>query len=224
MALDVARIRGLCFDVDGTLSDTDDQTVMRISRWFRSFNFMFADRDYMRASRRFLMWAEAPGNVALGFLDTVGLDDGFIRLWEWSNRIRPLPMKNFMLIPGSREVLTSLYGRYPMAVVSARDEKSTLAFLDQYELRPFFDVIVTALTVSHTKPFPDPIHFAARAMGIESESCLMIGDTTVDILAGKAAHCQTAGVLCGFGEEAELRKRGADIILQGMHELYQALN
>ena len=41
----------------------------------------------------------------------------------------------------------------------------------------------------------------------------MIGDTTVDMRAGKAAGAQTVGVLCGFGEEPELRQLGADLIL-----------
>jgi phosphoglycolate phosphatase len=42
----------------------------------------------------------------------------------------------------------------------------------------------------------------------------MIGDTTVDILAGRSAGAQTVGVLCGFGEEPELRRLGADLILE----------
>lgn len=40
----------------------------------------------------------------------------------------------------------------------------------------------------------------------------MVGDTTVDILAGRSAGAQTLGVLCGFGAEPELRKAGADEI------------
>jgi phosphoglycolate phosphatase-like HAD superfamily hydrolase len=224
MPLDIRRIRALCFDVDGTLSDTDDQMVKQVGKWLRPFSFLFKDRDYLRAARRFVMWAEAPGNALLGLLDKLGMDDEFFRLWEWINRNRPLPMKNFMLIPGAKEMLADLYARYPMAVVSARDEKSTLAFLDKFELRPYFKVVVTALTVPHTKPYPDPIYFAAGAMGVRPESCLMVGDTTVDILAGKASGCQTVGVLCGFGEEHELRKRGADMILMGTHELSQVLN
>jgi len=73
---------------------------------------------------------------------------------------------------------------------------------------------VTALTAEHTKPFPDPILYAAHRMGVSPEACLMIGDTNVDIRAGKAAGAQTVGVLCGFGEERELRRRGADLILE----------
>jgi phosphoglycolate phosphatase-like HAD superfamily hydrolase len=51
----------------------------------------------------------------------------------------------------------------------------------------------------------------------------MIGDTTVDILAGKAAGAQTVGVLCGFGEEAELRRAGADLIVKDLKELFDLM-
>jgi phosphoglycolate phosphatase len=51
----------------------------------------------------------------------------------------------------------------------------------------------------------------------------MVGDTSVDIRAGKAAGAQTAGVLCGFGQEAELRRMGADLILPTTPLLVEAL-
>ena len=51
-------------------------------------------------------------------------------------------------------------------------------------------------------------------MNVQPDECLMIGDTTVDIRAAKAAGAQSVGVLCGFGEEKELRQAGADLILE----------
>jgi N-acetyl-D-muramate 6-phosphate phosphatase len=96
-------------------------------------------------------------------------------------------------------------------------------FLNQFSLAPYFKCIATDQTCEHTKPFPDPILWAAREMGVLPEACLMVGDTTVDIRAGKAAGTQTVGVLCGFGEEAELRERGADMILSMTSELVQVL-
>jgi phosphoglycolate phosphatase-like HAD superfamily hydrolase len=51
----------------------------------------------------------------------------------------------------------------------------------------------------------------------------MIGDTTVDVLAGKRAGAQTVGLLCGFGTEGELRRAGADIILKDLRELHKLL-
>jgi phosphoglycolate phosphatase-like HAD superfamily hydrolase len=51
----------------------------------------------------------------------------------------------------------------------------------------------------------------------------MVGDTTVDIRAGRAAGTQTVGVLCGFGEEPELRRYQADMILATTPELTRVL-
>ena len=213
MPLDLPRIQALCFDVDGTLSDTDDQFVERVAGYLRPLRLLLPGQDVSHAARRFVMWAEAPGNLLIGIPDWLGLDAPLAALLEWFNRRYPRPMKHFLLVPGVKTMLDQIKGQYPMAIVSARDEASTLMFLDQFELRPYFDPIVTALTAEHTKPYPDPILYAAQKMGIQPENCLMIGDTTVDIRAGKAAHAQTVGVLCGFGEKDELRANAADEIL-----------
>jgi HAD superfamily hydrolase (TIGR01509 family) len=169
------------------------------------------------------MWIEAPGNALLGFADTLGIDDEMIGLIHWLSRHRRFKPKHFLLIPGVDAMLEKLHGRYPMAVVSARDEEGTLAFLEQFDLVKYFDVIVTGLSAKHTKPYPDPILLAAQRMNVAPEACLMIGDTTVDIRAGKSAGAQAVGVLCGFGEEPELRKMGADLILPDTTKLLEVL-
>jgi len=219
MFLDLQRIHALCFDVDGTLSDTDDMYIQKVARFLPRFLF----KDPQKAARRFVMWVESPGNALIGLPDVFGLDDEMLRLWEWLNRHRPRPMKHFMLVPGVKEMLERLHGKYPLAVVSARDDRSTREFLAQFELTGYFDEIVTAITAEHTKPYPDPILYAAQKMGVAAENCLMIGDTTVDIRAGKAAGTQTVGVLCGFGERAELERRGTDLILNTTAELADVL-
>jgi N-acetyl-D-muramate 6-phosphate phosphatase len=215
MALDIPRIKALCFDVDGTLSDTDDLYAQKIVDLLPRFLF----HNPMQTARRIVMWVEAPGNALLGFADTIGIDDEMTAFIEWLNRNRKSSVKKFLLVPGVDQMLAQLKGRYPMAVVSARDEKSTVRFLNQFDLQKYFDVIVTGLSTPHTKPYPDPILFAAERMGVRPEACLMIGDTTVDIRAGKAAGAQAIGVLCGFGEEDELLQLGADLILKSTSDL-----
>jgi phosphoglycolate phosphatase-like HAD superfamily hydrolase len=223
MPLDLSRIRALCFDVDGTLSNTDDLYAQRIARTLRPLRLIFRHRDHRRAARRLVMWAEAPGNALMGLPDILGLDDELLGLVEWLNRKRSRPMKHFLIVPGVKEALERLHGGYLLAVVSARDHRSTLDFLEQYGLSRLFYPIVTAVTVGHTKPFPDPVLYAAQQMGVPPRNCLMIGDTTVDIRAGRAAGAQTVGVLCGFGQEPELRRRGADLILDSTADLADVL-
>ena len=220
MSLNIPLIKALCFDVDGTLSDTDDLYAQKVSPYLPKA--LFADPDH--TARRLVMWVEAPGNALLGFADKAGVDDEMGLLIDWMSRHQTNTLKKFLLIPGVDEMLAALKGRYPMAIVSARHEKSTMHFLQQFDLVKYFDVIVTGLSAPHTKPFPDPILLAAQKMGVKPEECLMVGDTTVDIRAGKLAGAQTVGVLCGFGEEQELRDMGANLILSNTHQLVDVLN
>jgi len=219
MTLDIPRIKALCFDVDGTLSDTDDVYVHKVSRYFPRFLF----KDPEHAARRFVMWVEAPGNALLGLTDTIGLDDEIVALIDWISRHQRKQSKTFWLIPGVGEMLKQLKRHYPLSVVSARDVNGTMHFLEQFNLVQYFDAIITGQSAEHTKPYPDPILLAAERMGVKPEECLMIGDTTVDIRAGKSAGTQTVGVLCGFGEEPELRKKGADMILKTTSDLTDIL-
>ena len=96
-------------------------------------------------------------------------------------------------------------------MVSARDAVSTGHFLDHFKLKDYFNVIVTAQTCEHTKPYPDPVVYAAQQIGVDPGACVMIGDTIVDIHAGKSAGAQTVAVLCGFGTRKALKRAGADI-------------
>jgi HAD superfamily hydrolase (TIGR01549 family) len=220
MPIDTDRVQALCFDVDGTLRDTDDQLVLRLSRSLGWSRFIYPEFNPQTFARKVIMAIENPGNLLLGLPDRLGLDHHLASASKKLSWLRPRKKtSHFLMIPGVKDLLAHLYPHYPMAVVSARDERNTLEFLDHFELRSYFQTIVTAQTCRYTKPFPDPVLYAARAMGVQSANCLMIGDTTVDIRSGRSAGAQTIGVLCGFGEESELRRAGADHIMANTPDL-----
>jgi HAD superfamily hydrolase (TIGR01509 family) len=220
MPIDLNRVRLICFDVDGTLSDTDDQWVSRLSGMLRFLPRIFPQARSERLARRIVMGLESPGNFLFSIPDLFGLDDELARLVHWFNTHRPIRHgQPYPLVPGVAGLLDALGKRYPLMVVSARDEAGTLSFLDAHQLTGRFQAVITGQTCAHTKPFPDPILEAARRAGVSPAECLMVGDTTVDIIAARRAGAQSVGVLCGFGEEAELRRAGADEILPSTADL-----
>jgi HAD superfamily hydrolase (TIGR01549 family) len=170
------------------------------------------------------MTLDTPINAVYTALDWIGLDATMIVVLERMNSLKLHKSKaNLPLISGARQALESLSQKYPMAIVSARGEKGTQEFFEYHNLEDLFVCIASGQTTPHTKPWPDPILWCAEKMGVPPESCLMIGDTTVDIRAGLAAGCQTAGVLSGFGDEKELSRAGANILLDSVGQLEEAL-
>lgn len=222
--LDREQIKAICFDVDGTLSDTDDVWVSTFSRRLK-FVLPWMKKETLHSiARSLVMAAESPANLAYRMLDWLHLDDQVGKVTSWIARQKGvITGKTFQVIPGVIPMLDAFNGKLPLAIVSARNEPSTLQFLQQFNILEHFQVVVTSQTCTYTKPYPDPVLHAARIMQVAPENCLMVGDTTVDILSGKRAGMQTVGVLCGFGREKELCKAGADLILASTADLIHYL-
>lgn len=219
MPLEISRIRAICFDIDGTLSDTDDQMIAQVVPWLFPMRLFSPAVALPAIGRRLVMMLESPLNLVYEWLDQLNLDGLLTRLMGYFQARSNQKKSRFLLIDGVLSMLQALYEKYPLAIVSARDESNVYAFLRQFKLLKYFKVIVTSQTCLHTKPFPEPLLFAAQRLGVDPHSILMVGDTTVDIKTGRRAGAQTLGVLCGFGTEKELIRSGADLILPSTADL-----
>ncbi len=223
MAFNKKRIKAICFDIDGTLSDTDNQMVAQVQRWLNPLQFFIDQEALPIIARRLVMALESPVNVIYEWLDRLNLDRILARLMDRFAGKGYRKRDQFLLVEGVVPMLDSLSKKYPLAIVSARDEKSATNFLKQFKLVKYFKVIITSQTCPHTKPFAQPLLFAAERLGIPPQELLMVGDTYVDIKTGKRAGAQTLGVLCGFGTEKELKREGADKILASTADLKELL-
>ena len=214
------EIDAILFDLDGTLIETDDDAVETIARRLTPLKWLLPRRDPRRAARRIVTACEGPCNSILTFLDRLGLDDDLLDIGDRLRRLRgqytPL---NFRPVDGVVETLRDLSRRYHLGIVTTRSHREAEVFLAQQDLTDLVQVIVGREDTWRIKPHPSPIQHAAEQLGVSVERCLMVGDTTVDILAARAAGARSVGVLCGFGEEDELERAGADVILKTTGEL-----
>jgi phosphoglycolate phosphatase-like HAD superfamily hydrolase len=214
------EIDAVLFDLDGTLVETDDDAVEQLTRRLRRLRWMLPGRDPDRTARRILVAAESPANSMLTLLDRVGLDDNVLDLGERLFRMRGLSTPlNFRPVEGVIEALHDLGRRYHLAIVTTRSRLHAESFLKQAGLAELVTVIVSREDTWRIKPHPDPILHAAKALDVPVERCLMVGDTTVDVLAARAAGARSVGVLSGFGVEKDLDRAGADMIVDSAAKL-----
>jgi len=220
----LARIRAILFDIDGTLANTDDDYIDRIASFMKPFHLINSGRTSREWARWLVTHTETPANLMKTVMDRLYIDE---LIGAVSDRLHLItgssPVNRLTMIEGIHAMLEELRREYRLAIVTAREQRSSMAFLDQFALLPYFEVIVTARTTLRSKPHPAPIEYAAKQLGVQVGQCVMVGDTTVDMRSASSAGALGVGVLCGFGQREELLAAGADIIIGETRELTDLL-
>lgn len=214
------KLEAVLFDLDGTLMDTDDQAVEKLAYQLHRLHWSHPNR----AARRLIMASETPGNTLMTVIDALGLDAPLMGFTNRLRRWRGLRTQgDFRIIAGAHEMLTTLKERYRLAIVTTRGLSEAQAFVDQYDLQGIFELLVTRESTWRLKPHPAPIQHAALLLGVPVERCVMVGDTTVDVKSARRAGAWAVAVKCGFGEQEELERAGAHVILEHTSHLSSLL-
>jgi HAD superfamily hydrolase (TIGR01549 family) len=217
-------VRAILFDLDGTLLDADDMMVERTAARIAPFELLRRLYDSKRLARQLVMAAEGPLNWTVTVLDAVGLDETFLAFEDWLERVYGHRAPDqYIAVEGVVRFVQQSSQVYDLAIATTRTRKDTTAFVERFGLDGCFKAVITREDVRRLKPHPEPILRAAEVLGHAPEQCIVVGDTTVDVRAGKGAGALTVAVLCGFGERPELARHNPDLILESPAELMRYL-
>ncbi len=187
-------MKAVLFDIDGTLLNTHE--------------FIVSAYEYALASiGKTITRAEAEaylrvGKNLFGTYEHMHPEENTELL---AQRLHEYQRDKFHLIQpfdGARDVLTELKrAGYKLAAVTNRSRSSAIPSLEQTELNEFFDARICPEDTLRTKPDPEHIHTALRALGLEAEQAWMVGDTHADIEAAHSAGVRSIGISHSGGDD-----------------------
>lgn len=228
----LAGVQAILFDKDGTLFDFSASW----SAWAASLLHHLSDGDAARASAmaQAIRFDLGAGRFLPDSPVIAGTMDEPVRLLgplvpDWSEgalkaylfrsaaqaeMVPPVPLAP--LLQGLRACNLVLGVATNDAEAIARDHLTQAGILDQFAHVLGYDSGFTP------KPAPDMLLGFARFAGLEARSVVMIGDSTHDLIAGRAAGMQTVAVLTGIASEADLAPY-ADYVVADIGHLPQLL-
>ncbi len=217
-----ADIGGIVFDKDGTLFDFHTTWA----DWTRSLLDMLAHRhgaaretlaqavDFDLATGRFL-----PTSALIGATNREGAEllaaaipgadareiEDTIRVTSAEAPLAPaVPLVPFLSGLAARGLKIGL--------VTNDTEYGARAHLGSAGVLDHFDFIAGYDTGHGAKPEAGALLAFARAMALEPRNVVMVGDSTHDLLAGRAAGMHTLGVLTGIAEAPELAPHADEVL------------
>ncbi len=100
-----------------------------------------------------------------------------------------------------------------LAVVTAKNEPHARKIIAHLPFGGCFDDIIGATPDGSRSHKPELIGEALHRLSLRAADCWMIGDRHLDIEGARHHGMRNAGVLWGFGGEAELRDAGAGALV-----------
>ncbi|WP_082411835.1 HAD-IIIA family hydrolase, partial [Methylogaea oryzae] len=124
------------------------------------------------------------------------------------------------LFPGVLEGVAELKRQgYKLAVLTNKHSKFTLPLLEQLGVAAYMDYIGCGDQFDKHKPHPEPLLKTAERFGVRPEQCLMVGDSTNDVQAARAAGYGILVVPYGYRSCERVEDLGADGVIDSIAQL-----
>jgi phosphoglycolate phosphatase len=206
------------FDLDGTLIDSRADITTSLNRMLARMGMRPLSEDRVAD----FVGSGVPKLVERALREITGrtpesdlLENGILLFREeYGNHL----LDRTRLCRGVREALDSL-AQASFAVVTNKPESFSRRILAGLGIENRFCTILGGDSVQKRKPDPEAILKAMESCHASSAETVMIGDSAVDIEAGKAAGVMTCGVVGGFRPREELEAAGCDLIIESLLEL-----
>ena len=210
--------RAVLFDFDGTLTPSLPLWVKAFHVALEKFGIALSDVEVIQ--RLFYRdWTEAAVDLRIGSAEQ--FRDEIFRGLRLAFHEAELFPEAYSTLQRCRDngLQTALVTSAPKAVIDD--------VMPRLQLRELFDFVVCADDVRHFKPHPEPVQMALSDLARTPQEAIMVGDSTADILAGKAAGTATALFMptehAAFHHFETLRAAEPDHIFTGHAELPKIL-
>ena len=125
---------------------------------------------------------------------------------------------------GAAEALRRLHeAGLRIAIVTNKQQRFAHSLLRLLGLIRWVDLVVGGDTCERRKPDPQPLLHACAALGVPAAAALMVGDSTNDVQAARAAGIPVLCVPHGYNEGEDPRALPCDAIVEKLTDVADAL-
>jgi phosphoglycolate phosphatase len=217
MALNPTELQAVIVDLDGTMLDT-------VGDFIAALNVTLGELGQPGVDRAFVERTVGKGSEHLirSTLLQVGADASlYAPAWAlYQRHYRAINGEHSTVYPGVVEGLERLAGRgLKLACLTNKPTAFAIALLRKKGLHRYFSVVFGGDAFERKKPDPLPLLKTCEALGCPPARTLMLGDSSNDARAARAAGCPVVLVSYGYNHGEPVACVDADEVINRLDVL-----
>jgi beta-phosphoglucomutase len=205
--------KAVIFDWDGTLADTRRVIVLSFQKALNESNLTVSD-EYIE--RRIGIGAAETFREILRSANRQFDEKLIERLVERKSELEIELASQVKLFPGVQDLLGALHGRLNVGLASMNNRSVILHLLEANNLTKYFGTILTAESISRSKPNPEIFLKTAEKLKTSPEQCVVLEDSIFGVKAAKSGGMGCIAVTTGVYSRAELEREKADLVVDSL--------
>lgn len=219
------NIRGIAFDLDGTLIDSSLGLSQAVDMTLYAMEFPAAGEE------RVITWIGNGADILIQRALTWALKDEQPSLAQLTMARKLFDRfytetveEGSFLFPEVVTTLSSLKEQGLMlGVVTNKPTPFVMPLLERFGIAHDFQVIIGGDDVKQKKPHPEALFNTMSAMKLSAEELLFVGDSRNDIQAAKAAGCLSVGLTYGYNYGEAIELSNPDVVFDSFGDLLPLL-
>ncbi|WP_416136212.1 phosphoglycolate phosphatase [Aquabacterium sp. A7-Y] len=200
--------------------DTIGDFVVALNRMLDDLALPHVDRDFIERT----VGKGSEHLIRMTLTQVAGADSvetRFTAAWDrYQHHYLAINGEHSAVFPGVAEGLRALQARgLVLACLTNKPTAFALPLLEKKGLAPFFKLAFGGDAFERKKPDPLPLLKTCEALGTEPGRTLMIGDSSNDAKAARAAGCPVVLVSYGYNHGEPVRSAPADAFVDRLDEL-----
>ncbi|AID92635.1 phosphoglycolate phosphatase [Klebsiella michiganensis] len=234
------NIRGVAFDLDGTLVDSAPGLTAAVDNALYALELPMAGEERVVTwigngadvlILRALTWARqeraalraAQGKPSVDHDDIPQAEQQAILRKLFDRYYGEVAEEGSFLFPAVADTLGALHAKgLPLALVTNKPTPFVAPILASLDIAKYFTVVIGGDDVKNKKPHPEPLLLVAEKLGLAPAELLFVGDSRNDIQAAKAAGCSSIGLTYGYNYGEPISLSEPDYIFDQFNELLPA--
>ena len=207
-------IRGIIFDFDGTILDTEYPEFVVWREFFKSYNTDLKPTEWAKT----LGTTNKEFNPLQDLAQQVGLSTDLDELLDLRRDQIMQSILQQPILPGVVNYLNNAQKiGLKIGVASSSGRKWVQGHLERLGLLSFFDTIVTSIDVQRVKPDPDLFLLTLDKLGLRSDEAIVLEDSLHGIEAAHQAGLQCVAIPNEISKHLDLSQ--ADMIINSLEEI-----